>query len=79
MIWLVVLAVGAGSYLLRSVPLFVLGRVRPSARLERGLARAGTAALTALTASAVVDAVSSARLVPSFRRATMPKVCMLNT
>jgi branched-subunit amino acid transport protein len=45
-VWTVVLAVGVGSYLLRVVPLLIAGRITPA--VERGLGRAGTAALTAL-------------------------------
>ena len=48
MTWLVIIAVGVGSYLLRVLPLFVGGRVLGSPRAERIIAQAGTAALAAL-------------------------------
>jgi branched-subunit amino acid transport protein len=46
--WLAVAGVGAGSYLLRLVPLLALGRTTLSAPAQRRINHAGTAALTAI-------------------------------
>ena len=51
MIWVVMIAVGIGSYLLRVLPLFVGGRYLGSPRAERIIGQAGTAALAALIAT----------------------------
>jgi branched-subunit amino acid transport protein len=51
MTWIVIAAVGVGSYVLRVVPLFVGGKYLASARAERIIAHAGTAALAALIAT----------------------------
>jgi branched-subunit amino acid transport protein len=51
--WLVVLAVGAGSFVLRAVPLLLGSRWVPTPRAERTMAYAGTAAVAALTVSAM--------------------------
>jgi branched-subunit amino acid transport protein len=51
--WVVVLAVGAGSYLLRSLPVLLGGRRMASPAAERATAHAGTAALAALVATSV--------------------------
>jgi branched-subunit amino acid transport protein len=51
MTWIVMLAVGVGSYLLRILPLFVGGRYLSSPRAERVIANAGVAALAALIVS----------------------------
>ena len=56
--WLVVLAVGAGSYLLRIGPLLVLERARPSAELERTIRHGGLAAIAALVALSTRDVAS---------------------
>jgi branched-subunit amino acid transport protein len=48
MTWVVIVAVGIGSYLLRVLPLFVGGRLLASPRAERIIANAGAAALAAL-------------------------------
>jgi hypothetical protein len=57
--WLVVLAVGAGSYLLRLGPLLLLERARPSEGLERGIRHGGLAAVAALVALSTRDAATS--------------------
>jgi branched chain amino acid efflux pump len=51
--WLVILSVGAGSFVLRALPLFLDGRWTQSARVERTTAYAATAATAALVASAL--------------------------
>jgi branched-subunit amino acid transport protein len=48
MTWIVIVAVGLGSYVLRVLPLFVGGRYLASERAERIISHAGTAALAAL-------------------------------
>lgn len=51
--WIAVLAVGAGSYLFRAVPLFSTWFAAPPAAVERVLQHAGTASLSALAVLAV--------------------------
>jgi len=46
--WVVIIAVGIGSYLLRVLPLFVGSKYLTSPRAERIIANAGAAALAAL-------------------------------
>jgi branched-subunit amino acid transport protein len=46
--WIVVLAVGLGSFLFRAVPLSLAGRLDESERFDRLIRRAGVATLTAL-------------------------------
>jgi branched-subunit amino acid transport protein len=46
--WIVIVAVGVGSYLLRVLPLFVGGKYLASPRAERIIAAAGAAALAGL-------------------------------
>jgi branched-subunit amino acid transport protein len=48
--WIVILAVGLGSFLFRVVPMLALARVTSSATVERWIRHAGTAAVTALIA-----------------------------
>ena len=48
MTWVVIIAVGTCSYLLRVLPLFVGGRYLTTPRAERSIANAGAAALAAL-------------------------------
>ena len=48
--WIAVLGVGLGSFVLRLLPLLVLGRIRLSAGTEHLIGRAGLAAITALIA-----------------------------
>jgi branched-subunit amino acid transport protein len=54
---LVILVVGLGSYLVRLLPALAGARITP--RVERALAAAGTAALTALVAGDVATADSA--------------------
>ena len=49
-VWIAVLGVGVGSYLLRAVPLMVLARVALGARVEERIGRAGVAAIAAMIA-----------------------------
>ena len=48
MTWVVIIAVGIGSYLLRVLPLFVGGKYLTSPAAERIIGNAGAAALAAL-------------------------------
>jgi branched-subunit amino acid transport protein len=48
--WLVMMAVGAGSYAMRALPVLLNARWTSSPRAERTIAHAGTAALAALIA-----------------------------
>ena len=50
MTWLVILAVGAGSYVFRLGPLLVLERNPLGERADRAIRHAGTAAIAALIA-----------------------------
>jgi branched-subunit amino acid transport protein len=86
MTWVVIVAVGVGSYLLRVLPLFVGGRYLASERAERVIAHAGTAALAALivtgldrsagTATAVVPTwlSASAAMAVAVRGGSMQRV-----
>jgi branched-subunit amino acid transport protein len=49
--WLVIAAVGAGSYVTRALPVLLGARWTNTPRVERTIACAGTAALAALIAS----------------------------
>jgi branched-subunit amino acid transport protein len=67
MTWVVIIAVGVGSYVLRVLPLFVGGRFLSSPRAERIIAQAGTAALAALIASGLDrSAATSTDVVPTW-------------
>ena len=86
MTWVVIIAVGVGSYLLRVLPLFVGARHLASERAERVIAHAGTAALAALivtgldrsagTATAVVPTwlSASAAMAVAVRGGSMQRV-----
>lgn len=65
MMWLAIISVGLGSYAMRVVPLFTVGRLDLAPRVERALARAGTAALTALTVGAVLDVGTGDAVIPT--------------
>ena len=60
MTWIVIVAVGVGSYVLRVLPLFVGGKYLASPRAERIIAHAGTAALAALIATGLDRSADSA-------------------
>jgi branched-subunit amino acid transport protein len=51
--WLAIAGVGAGSYLLRLIPLLALGEATWSPSVQRRIGHAGTAALTAIVVAAV--------------------------
>jgi branched-subunit amino acid transport protein len=83
--WIVILAVGAGSFVFRVIPLSVASRISVSERFDRTLRHAATAALGALLATSfdhsartgndVALAVASGiALVLSLRGSSMPRV-----
>ena len=49
--WLVIVAVGAGSYIFRALPVFLQRRLARTSRFDEIVAPAGTAALAALAAA----------------------------
>ena len=51
--WLVIVAVGVGSYLFRAAPVMTGARWTASPSVERAIGRAGTAALAALVVGGV--------------------------
>ena len=64
MTWLVVLAVGAGSFVFRLGPLLVFQRVKLPAGADRFIRHAGLAALTALIVTATKQAATGSHTVP---------------
>lgn len=66
--WVVVLVVGAGSLVIRALPLLASDALRPGRRAEQGLRHAGIGAMTALFVSA---------LVPRGATSTPPDVAVL--
>ena len=65
MTWLVLLAVGVGSYGLRVGPLLLLERTRPSPAFERAIRHGGIAAIAALIALSTQGVVASGDAVPA--------------
>jgi branched-subunit amino acid transport protein len=86
--WIVVIAVGVGSYLLRSLPVLLDARWTSSPQVERVISHAGVAAVAALivtglhrgstspVATAAVVAAATVALVFSLRRASMLRVLL---
>ena len=85
MTWLVILAVGAGSFLFRVTPLLLLGRVPLGPRAEGAVRHAGLAAITALVVLGTRQAATGAATIPALaavlvgvvaaaRRASMPRL-----
>ena len=64
MMWVVVLAVGAGSFLFRLGPLLALRKVTLSEQADRAVRHAGLAAIAALIALSSRQAAQSASLLP---------------
>ena len=64
MMWVVVLAVGAGSFLFRLGPLLVLRKAVLSERTDRSIRHAGLAAISALIALSSRQAAHGASLLP---------------
>ena len=65
MTWVVILAVGAGSYAFRLVPVLALQKVTMSERGERFIRHAGIAAITALIATSVKQDATGSALAPT--------------
>lgn len=63
--WVVVLAVGVGSFALRVAPLLVLQRVRLSDRVDRTIRHAGLAAMAGLIATSVRHAAQESAAAPT--------------
>ncbi|MGD9998236.1 MAG: AzlD domain-containing protein [Ilumatobacteraceae bacterium] len=63
--WVVIVAVGAGSYLLRVGPLLVLQRKALPARFEATVRAAGVAAIAGLVATSGTDAAHDGRMIPT--------------
>jgi branched-subunit amino acid transport protein len=57
--WLVITAVGVGSYVLRALPVVLDARWLRAPRVEQAIAQAGTAALAALIAVGLGHSASS--------------------
>jgi branched-subunit amino acid transport protein len=57
--WLVITAVGVGSYVLRALPVVLDARWLRAPRVEQAIAQAGTAALAALIAVGLRHSASS--------------------
>ncbi len=65
MTWLVILAVGAGSFVFRLGPLLVLQRVSLTERGDRIIRHAGTAAITALIAVSTQHSATGNAVLPT--------------
>jgi branched chain amino acid efflux pump len=63
--WIVVLAVGLGSYLFRVGPLLALQRITLSPRAEQVIRHAGTAAITALVVVAGKQSAAGGSALPT--------------
>src|SRR5262245_8137945 len=87
--WLVILAVGIGSYLLRSLPVLLDARWTSSPQVERAISQAGVAAVAALIvtglhrsatsplATAAVVAAATVALLVSRRGGSMLRVLLV--
>jgi branched-subunit amino acid transport protein len=65
MTWIVMIAVGVGSYLFRLGPLLVLRRVALSDRADQLIRHAGTAAITALIVLSTKQSATGSAAVPA--------------
>ena len=65
MTWVVIVAVGLGSFLLRLGPLLVLQRVSLPARGDRAIRHAGTAAIAALIVVATKHGATGGGALPT--------------
>jgi branched-subunit amino acid transport protein len=70
-IWVVVLAVGAGSFLFRVGPLLALRRTPLGERADRVVRHGGTAAITALIAVSTRRAATGSATVPTLLAAAV--------
>ena len=65
MTWVVILAVGAGSFVFRLGPLLALQRISLTDRGDRVIRHAGTAAITALIAVSTRQSATGGALTPT--------------
>ena len=65
MTWLVILAVGAGSFVFRLGPLLVFERISLSERGDRAIRHAGTAATTALIVVTTKHSATGGAVIPT--------------
>ena len=65
MTWLVILAVGAGSFLFRLGPLLVFERISLTERGDRAIRHAGTAAITALIVVSTKHSATGDAVIPT--------------
>ena len=66
MTWVVILAVGAGSFVFRVVPLLVLQRAPLGERTDRVIRHGGLAAVTALIAVSTRHGATGSATAPTF-------------
>ena len=65
MTWVVIIAVGAGSFLFRLAPLLVFERISLSERGDRVIRHAGTAAITALIVATTKHSATGSAAIPT--------------
>jgi branched-subunit amino acid transport protein len=65
MTWIVILAVGAGSFVFRLGPLLVLERITLTDRGDRVIRHAGTAAITALIVVTTKHSANDGSVIPT--------------
>jgi branched-subunit amino acid transport protein len=63
--WVVVLAVGAGSFVFRLAPLLLLQRISLTERADRLIRHAGTAAITALIVGSTKNSATGTAAIPT--------------
>ena len=71
MTWLVIIAVGAGSFMFRLGPLLVFERVTLSERGDRVIRHAGTAAITALIVMTTKHSAAGGSVIPTLSAVTV--------
>jgi branched-subunit amino acid transport protein len=71
MIWLVILAVGAGSFVFRVAPFLLLGRAPLGPRAESAIRHAGLAAITALIMVGTRQAAAGGAILPTLAAVTV--------
>ena len=74
MTWIVMVAVGVGSYLFRVGPLLVLQRVSLSDRADQLIRHAGTAAITGLIVLSTKQSATGSAAVPTVLAVTVAAV-----
>jgi branched-subunit amino acid transport protein len=65
MTWVVILAVGAGSFVFRLGPLLVFERISITERADRAIRHAGTAATTALIVVTTKHSATGGAVIPT--------------